>query len=69
MNEIIRESKTIQLVLSCALDRLDELLEACEEVSAEDAAGNVEEAIEAVCEAMGNLEDIYYETELEAARR
>lgn len=69
MNEIFDEAKRIIFDLSDALDRLDELLDACVEVGAEDAADLVEEATDAVVEAVGSLEDIYYETELENARR
>lgn len=63
MVEILREADRIKGLLEDALDRLDALREACEQVGADDAADSAEEAADNVREAVASLGDIWYETE------
>ena len=63
MIEILKEADRIKRLLDDALDRLDALREACEQVGADNAADSAEEAADNVREAVDNLGDIWYETE------
>lgn len=63
MIEILKEADRIKGLLEDALDRLDALREACEQVGAGDAADSAEDAADSVREAVASLGDIWYETE------
>jgi hypothetical protein len=63
MIEVLREADRIKGLLEDALDELEALREACEQVGADDAAGSTEEAADNVREAVASLGDIWYETE------
>lgn len=63
MIEVLRDADRIKRLLEDALDELEALQEACEQVGADDAAGSADEAADSVRAAVESLGDIWYETE------
>ena len=62
MGEILREANSIKWLLDGALDRLDALREACEQVGADDAAASADEAADRVRDAISSVGDIWLES-------
>lgn len=63
MIEVLRDADRIKRLLEDALDELEALQEACEQVGADNAADSAGDAADSVREAVANLGDIWYETE------